>query len=162
VGFSWRCLSRLRLAAQIDWIDWAHAFDTLHISLNNGSGPGVVGGLPAALKDNSPLNWSDEFVYRVGLEYTVTDNLALRLGYCYGNSPVPGTTLTPLTAAITEQTLTAGAGYHWGRYHVDVAYQYYLPTTQNVGQSSLLSGEYSNSSNRISAQVLALLTGFTF
>jgi long-chain fatty acid transport protein len=162
LGVSWRCLPRLRFSAQIDWIDWAHTFDTLHILLSNGSGPGVANGLPSALKDNSPLNWSSEFVYRIGWEYTVTDNLALRLGYCYGNSPVPSATLTPLTAAITEQTLTAGAGYHWGRYHVDLAYQYYLPTTQNVGQSGLLTGEYSNSSNHISAQVLALLTGFTF
>jgi long-chain fatty acid transport protein len=161
-GFSWHCLPRLRLSAQIDWTDWAHAFDTLHISLNNGSGPGVTGGLPSSLKDNVPLHWSDEFVYRVGWEYTVTDNLALRLGYCYGNSPVPNSTLTPLTAAIAEHTLTAGAGYHWGSYQVDLAYQYYLPATQNVGQSGLLSGEYSNSSTHFSAQVLAVMTGFTF
>ena len=133
-----------------------------HISLSNGSGRGVAGGLPPAIKDNSPLNWSSEFVYRAGLEYAVTENFSLRLGYCYGNSPVPGNTLTPLTAAITEHTLTAGAGYHWGRYHADVAYQYYLPAIQNTGQSSLLSGEYSNSSTRISAQVLAFMIGYTF
>jgi long-chain fatty acid transport protein len=161
-GVSWRFLPRLRMSAQVDWIDWAHAFDTLHISMSNGSNPGVNGVLGPSFRDNVPLNWSSEFVYRVGWEYDVTDNLALRLGYAYGQSPVPDSTLTPLTAAITEHTFTAGAGYHWGRYRFDIAYQYYIPATQNVGQSGLLSGEYSNSSTTFSAHVLAIMTGFTF
>ncbi len=150
------------MSAQVDWIDWAHAFDTLHISMSNGSNPGVNGVLGPGFRDNVPLNWSSEFVYRVGWEYAVTDNLALRLGYAYGQSPVPDSTLTPMTAAITEHTFTAGAGYRWGRYSFDIAYQYYIPATQNVGQSGLLSGEYSNSSTTFSAHVLAIMTGFTF
>jgi long-chain fatty acid transport protein len=161
-GVSWGFLPKFRVSAQVDWIDWAHAFDTLHISMSNGSNSGVNGVLGASFRDNVPLNWSSEFVYRVGFEYDVTENLSLRLGYCYGSSPVPDATLTPMTAAITEHTITCGAGYHWGRYKVDIAYQYYLPATQNVGQSGLLSGEYSNSSTTMSAHVVALTMGVTF
>ncbi len=161
-GFSWRLLPRLRMSAQVDWIDWAHSFDTLHISLSHGNNPGVDGVLGPSFRDNIPLNWSSEFVYRVGWEYAVTDNLDLRIGYCYGASPVPDSTLTPVTAAITEHTLTAGAGYRWGRYRFDIAYQYFIPANQSVGQSGLLSGEYSNSSTTFSAHVLAIMTGFTF
>ena len=161
-GVSWRFLSQLRASAQVDWIDWADSFDTLHISMSNGNNSIVNSVLGSGFKDNVPLNWSSEFVYRVGLEYDVTENLALRIGYCYGQNPVPGSTLTPMTAAITENTITAGVGYHWGRYKVEVAYQYYIPVTQNVGQSGLLSGEYSNSSTTVSAHVLAITTGFTF
>jgi len=164
VGVSWGFLPKFRISAQVDWIDWAHAFDTLHIGMSNGNNPNLYGPgtLGASFRDNFPLNWSSEFVYRVGLEYDVTENLSLRLGYCYGSSPVPDATLTPMTAAITEHTITAGAGYHWGRYKVELAYQYYLPATQNIGQSGLLSGEYSNSSTTVSAHVVALTTGFTF
>lgn len=162
VGFSWGFRPKFRLSAQVDWIDWAHAFDTLHISMSNGNNSAVNHDLGSSFRDNFPLNWSSEFVYRIGLEYDVTENLSLRLGYCYGSSPVPDATLTPMTAAITEHTITCGAGYHWGRYKVEIAYQYYLPATQNVGQSGLLSGEYSNSSTTISAHVVALTTGFTF
>jgi long-chain fatty acid transport protein len=162
VGVSWQFLPKFRVSAQVDWIDWADAFDTLHISMSNGSNPGVNGALGTSFRDNVSLNWSSEFVYRIGLEYDVTENLALRIGYCYEQSPVPDSTLTPMTAAITEHTITAGVGYHWSRYKIEVAYQYYLPATQNVGQSGLLFGEYSNSSTTVSAHVLAITTGFTF
>jgi long-chain fatty acid transport protein len=163
VGVSWRFVPKFRASAQVDWIDWADAFDTLHISMSNGSNAGVNGVLgSSSFHDSVPLNWSSEFVYRIGLEYDVTENLALRIGYCYGQSPVPDSTLTPMTAAIMEHTITAGVGYHWSRYKIEVAYQYYLPATQNVGQSGLLSGEYSNSSTTVSAHVLAITTGFTF
>ena len=162
VGVSWRFLPRLRMSAQMDWIDWADAFNTLHISMSHGSNAGVNGVLGTSFKDNFPLNWSSEFVYRVGWEYAITDDLDLRLGYCYGNSPAPDSTLTPMTGAITEHTITAGAGYRWGRYRFDVAYQYYIPATQNVGQSGLLSGEYSNSSTTISAHVVAVMMGVAF
>jgi long-chain fatty acid transport protein len=162
VGVSWGFLPKFRVSAQVDWIDWADAFDTLHISMSNGSNPGVNRALGSSFRDNVPLNWSSEFVYRAGLEYDVTENLALRIGYSYGQSPVPDSTLTPMTAAITEHVITAGVGYHWSRYKVEIAYQYYIPATQNVGQSGLLSGEYSNSSTTVSAHVFALTTGFTF
>jgi long-chain fatty acid transport protein len=163
VGVSWRFLSQFRASAQVDWIDWADAFDTLHIGMNNGNNSTVNSVLgTSSFRDNFPLNWSSEFVYRIGLEYDVTENLALRIGYCYGQSPVPDSTLTPMTAAITENTITAGVGYHWSRYKIEIAYQYYLPATQNVGQSGLLSGEYSNSSTTVSAHVLAITTAFTF
>lgn len=161
-GFSWQFLPKLRAAAEVDWIDWAHAFDTLHISMSNGSNPALYNSLGRSFNDSVPLNWSSEFVYRAGFEYDVTPNLALRIGYCYGRSPVPGSTATPMTAAITAHTLTAGIGYHWSRYKVEIAYQYYIPATANVGQSGLLSGEYSNSSTTVSAHVMAITTGFTF
>jgi len=86
----------------------------------------------------------------------------LRAGYCYGNSPVPTSTLTPMTAAIMEHTFTTGIGYRWKQFQIDFAYQYDLPVTQNIGTSSLLSGEYSNSSVKVSAQTFALTTTMRF
>ena len=162
VGVSWRFLSKFRASAQVDWIDWAHAFNTLNISMSNGNNAGVNAALGSSFHDKFPLNWSSEFVYRAGLEYDVTDNLALRIGYAYGQNPVPDATVTPMTAAITENIFTAGVGYHWSHFKVDLAYQYYIPATANVGQSQLLSGEYSNSSTTVSGHVFALTTGFTF
>jgi long-chain fatty acid transport protein len=161
-GGSWKFYPQWRLALQVDWIDWADAFHTLPVSLSDGSSAGVNGALGSTFKDSVPLNWKDEFVYRGGVEYDLTKNLALRAGYCYGSSPVPDTTLTPLTAAIMENTLTMGIGYHWRRFQFDLAYQYDLPASQHVGTSGLRSGEYSNSSTEVSMHVLALTTSFKF
>lgn len=162
-GVSWGFQPKWRLALQLDWIDWHNAFKQLPVHLTDGTSAavnGVVGS--SSLNDSIPLHWSDEFVYRGGLEYEVLKNLYLRGGYCYGGSPVPAQTLTPLTAVIVQHTFTAGIGYHWKRYQLDLAYQYDLPVTRNVGTSGLLSGEYSNSSTSVSIHWLALTFGATF
>jgi long-chain fatty acid transport protein len=161
-GVSWKFQPQWRLALQMDWIDWADAFHDLPLSFSNGTSPGVNAALGSSFNESIPLNWKSEFVYRAGVEYNATENLVLRVGYCYGNSPVPSATLTPLTAAIMQQTITTGIGYHWDRYSIDAAYQYYFPTTQNIGTSGLLSGEYSNSSIQVGAHTFALTTTVRF
>jgi long-chain fatty acid transport protein len=164
LGGSWKFLPKWRLAAEVDWIDWADAFDSLPVKLTDGTG--ATGSQPSpagpAINDNIPLNWKSEFVYRAGLEYEVAKNLFLRAGYSYGNSPVPDSTLTPMTAAIMENTITAGVGYQWHDWSLDLAYQCDLPATQHVGTSDLRDGEYSNSSTRVSIQWLALTVGVKF
>jgi long-chain fatty acid transport protein len=162
-GLSWGFAPQWRMALQVDWIDWRNAFRQLPVNLSDGTSAGVNAATGSStIQDNVPLNWRDEFVYRGGLEYEVVQNLFLRAGYSYGASPVPDQTLTPLTAAITENTFTAGIGYHWHRYQFDLGYQYDLPVTQHVGTSGLLSGEYSNSSTSLSMHWLSLTVGATF
>jgi long-chain fatty acid transport protein len=155
-GVSWKFQPQWRLALQVDWIDWSDAFHNLPMTFRNGSNPAVNADLGSSFSDSVPLDWQSEFVYRAGVEYNVTKSLTLRAGYSYGNSPVPNTTLTPLTAAIMQSTLTAGIGYGWKQFQVDLAYQYDLPVTQTIETSDLRSGEYSNSSIKVSAQEIAL------
>jgi hypothetical protein len=71
---------------------------------------------------------------------------------------VPDDTLTPLTAAIPESTLTAGAGYRWRWLEVDLAYEWDIPITRHVGTSALLDGEYSGSTVTAGIQWLGLTT----
>ncbi|HEY4415395.1 MAG TPA: TonB-dependent receptor [Verrucomicrobiae bacterium] len=162
LGLSWKFHPQWRLALQVDWINWSDSFETLPVSLSHGNNATVNSVLGSSFKDNVPLNWRDEFVYRAGLEYAVTKNLALRAGYSYGQSPVPDSTLTPMTAAIMEHTLTAGIGYRWSRYEVDLGYQYDLPVTRNVGASGLRAGEYSDSSLTVGVQTLAITARMQF
>jgi len=162
LGTSWKFHPQWRLALQVDWLNWAHAFKSLPVAMSNGSNPGVNGALGANFSDSVPMNWRDQFVYRAGLAYDVTENLSLRAGYCYGQAPVPDSTLSPMTAAIMEHTLTAGMGYRWKNYAIDFAYQYDLPTDRNVGTSSLLSAEYSNSSTGVQIHWFSLTTSVRF
>ncbi len=162
-GVEWQALARLRLVGGIDWVNWDSAFDQLAIELKNGSNPAINGVVGAdSLTDIAPLHWRDQFVYRAGAEFAIVDQLVARVGYSYGRSPVPNETLTPLTGAIFEQAVAAGLGYRWGRYHVDVAWQWRLPTEQRVGKSDLLAGEYSRSALRVQAHVFQLTTGVEF
>jgi hypothetical protein len=78
------------------------------------------------------------------------------------NNPVPGSTLSPLTAAIMANQLTTGVGYRTGRYRFDLGYAYNLTGQGNVQQSSLLAGEYNNSIVRLGTQALTLSTSIQF
>jgi long-chain fatty acid transport protein len=160
LGSSWRFLPKWRAAAEIDWIDWSGSFHTLPVKMSNGTG--AVGATLGNFQDNIPLNWKSEFVYRVGVEYSVLDNLALRLGFCRGNNPVPDSTLNPMTAAIMENTITAGIGYRWRMCQFDLAYQCDLPDRQHVSTSDLLAGEYSESNTKVYINWFALTMRVNF
>ena len=145
-GVSWRVQPRLRLAFQLDWLGWSDAFDKLRIKLTQGNNAdlnALVGSNSA--EDFVPLGWQDRFVYRTGVEYSVNGNVRLRAGYSYGKSPVPDETLTPLTAAILEHSVSTGVGWESGRYQFNLGYQYDLPIERKIGASQLRSGEYSHS-----------------
>jgi long-subunit fatty acid transport protein len=145
-GVAWKPQERWQLGFQVDWINWSDAFDTLKVKLRHGNN-GDLNGLTGSpnIDDSIPLGWEDRFVFRWGAEYALSESWWLRGGYSYGRSPVPDETLSPLTAAISEHTLSAGVGFRRGRYRVDLGYQYDLPATQRVGTSDLRSGEYSGS-----------------
>ena len=154
---------RAMLSLESDFVDWRHAFRELPVVLTNGSNAdlnGLAG--TSTLKDAVPLNWRSQEFYRAGLELPVTESANLRGGYAYSNDPVPSATLTPLTAAITQQFLTAGFGYRHKRIGVDLAYEAGLPQTAHVGHSQLRSGEYDDSRVDLMLQSVSLTTSFSF
>ncbi len=156
-GLTWQPRPGLTLAGQFDWIHWSGAFTSLPVRLTSGDNAdlnGLVGS--SRLNDNIPLRWGDQYVGRFGVEQAFGPHWTVRAGYAYGNNPVPADTLTPLTAAITEHLLTAGAGYKVGRWRFDAAYQWEVPATARVGRSDLAAGEYSNSVTSVTIQWVSL------
>ncbi len=162
-GLSWQPHARWRFSGQVDWVNWSDAFDRLPVKLSNGNNADFNALLGSdSAKDYVPLSWRDQIVYRVGAEFAVTEKFRLRGGYSYAKSPVPDKTLTPLTAVITEHTVTTGFGYEQGRYKFDLAYQWDLPAEQRVGNSGLRAGEYSNSATKIGIHWVGITTGVRF
>ena len=146
------------------WIDWSSSFDTLEVRLkdtNNELYRALLAG-GKDLNDDVPLDWKDQWVPRIGVEYKLDDHFAVRAGYRYSRSPVPSETLTPLTAAISEHLVSAGVGYKTGRFSADLAYQWHIPNTQHVGESRLLSGEYNDSDIKVSIHTVGVTLGMEF
>jgi long-chain fatty acid transport protein len=162
-GAAWRAGARWNFLAQVDWINWSDSFDALDIRLANGDNADINGFLGTDRADDVvPLGWRDRFVFRGGVEFMATDAVTLRGGYAYGESPVPTATLTPMSAAILEHTVTAGAEWRRGRWTLGAAYQYSFPSTANVGASGLVSGEYSGSRTEVQAHWFGLTAGLRF
>jgi long-chain fatty acid transport protein len=162
-GIAWKFLPGWEASTEIDWTNWSDAFDTLPIKLTNGSNRQINALVGSnSIQDNILLHWKDRFTYRIGIERAITPSIFLRAGYSYCESPVPSDTLTPLTAAIPESTLSAGAGYRWRSLEVDLAYQWDIAATRHVGTSALLDGEYSGSTVSAGIQWLGLTTFMGF
>ncbi|RLJ70377.1 long-chain fatty acid transport protein [Hydrogenivirga caldilitoris] len=118
-------LNGLKVGLDVRWINWKDA---------DGYGD---------------FKWDDQWVYALGAEYRPISNLALRIGYNYGKSPIDGGSknltrpsspnIPNLNApfseydiawfnligfpAITEQHLTLGVGYEFSKtFGIDVSY----------------------------------------
>jgi len=162
-GISWETRRHARISLQGGWVDWSGAFDQLPVNLTNGSNTDINGFLGStSLADTIPLRWRNQATIGGGVEVPVAEAFRLRAGYSYATNPVPSSTLTPMTAAILQNTLGTGVGYNHGRFRYDVAYQVQLPATQHVGQSGLLAGEYDDSRVHVMVQSLTLTTGIRF
>ena len=160
---AWHLNPRWTLAFQTDWVNWSNAFVNLPVTLTNGTNTTIntVAG-SSTLVDGVPLNWRDQYSFHGGVERMLTESTSLRFGYEHANSPVPNGTLTPLTAAIMTNQLSAGFAYHRGRSRFDFAYTFDPIAQQQVAQSNLLFTEYNNSTDRVGLQSLTLGYSFQF
>jgi long-chain fatty acid transport protein len=162
-GVNWRVDGRWRFGLQSNWVNWKEAFNTLPVTLTNGTNLAVNGLLNStSLTDRVPVLWKDQISFRGGVERLLTENVSIRGGYAHSNNPVPASTLSPLTAAIMTDQLSTGVGYGHGRWRFDLAYAVNPLARESVQQSALLSGEYSNSIVHIATQMLTLNSSFQF
>ncbi len=158
---AWQARPGWLFAFQCDWIHWHNSFVNLPVALTNGTNAtlnSLVGG--TSLNDGVPLEWKDQYVFHFGAEHRLTENLSFRAGFSHTNSPVPDSTLTPMTAAIFTNQISTGFTCTRGRVHYEAAYSFGPESTQSVGQSALLSGEYNNSTVKVGTQAIRL--GLTY
>jgi len=119
LGAAVRPVAGLLLALDGQWINW---------SATNGKDQ------PKFTKDAPPagqgwnMNWSDQFVVKLGAEYQVPALKALkvRAGYNYGKAPLDKDRGFENIAfpAIAEHHFTVGAGYDLGKLAVNAAFMY--------------------------------------
>ncbi len=162
-GGEWQVRPQLRVSLQGDWIDWGGAFRQLPVKLAGGTNPVInsVAG-SSSLRDEVPLGWHSQGGLRTGAEHPIGEHWAVRGGYSFQSDPVPSATLTPLTAAVFQNAIGAGAGWKHGRMIVDAAYQAQLPRSREVGTSSLRAGEYNDTKLSVAMQSVTVTTRLAF
>ncbi len=163
LGGEWQAGPLLRGYVQGDWTGWKGAFQQLPVKLSGGINSvinSVVGS--SSLRDEIPLHWRSQAGARFGAERLFGPRWTLRGGYSFQSDPVPDATLTPLTAAVFQHALGAGAGWKHGRMIFDAAYQAQLPRSRAVGTSSLKAGEYSNTHLQVDMQSVTVTTRIAF
>jgi long-chain fatty acid transport protein len=121
-------LDRLTVNADADWTFW-HSFSSLPIDLRDNN--------PALPDTNAAKNWNDVCALRLGAEYRVIDPLALRVGFVYDPTPVPGGTVGPELPDSTRLNYMVGAGYKIGPWTIDGAFMYIDKKDRTVSNTRL-------------------------
>ncbi len=156
-----------RISADVIWFDWAHAFNNVDIVLYNPTNPAVqpiLAGIGESLpvRQVLPLNWTNTVSMRLGYENDFTDLDTFRCGYVYHSSPSPDSTLNPYLDGILEHTFSLGYSRRLSRATFNVAYQYYFGDTRHVDTSSIIGGQFDDSTMKAQAHfaMLSLLVPF--
>ena len=102
IGLGLKPIKDLLIGFDVEWIRWSET--------NGQNLPKYKSNASSAMAWN--LNWSDQFVYKVGVQYTVIPMLVLRAGYNYGKMPLDSNRAFENIAfpAISEHHFTAGIG----------------------------------------------------
>ena len=111
VGYAYRPSEKLKLEADVEWVNW----DALNTPKFRSPNP-AYNNVPVA------FNWEDSIGCKFGAEYLLTQHWVLRTGYAYFSNSVPTSTFSPFMPDSDLHTLTAGFGYSTPRWGIDLAY----------------------------------------
>ena len=99
VGVSYQLSADTVLAFDINRTYWS-AYKNLDVQFNNGAGLSL-----------NPRNYNDANIFRFGAQHKMNDDLTLRAGVYFDNSPIGDGYYTPETARADSMGITAGASY---------------------------------------------------
>ncbi|MBU0534443.1 MAG: outer membrane protein transport protein [Candidatus Omnitrophica bacterium] len=128
IGVSYSGFERWLLSGQVDWVNWSR-MDTITQKLDDpvtlwSPVPPPFG--TAIITDEIEVSrdWKDRYIFRIGAEYEVTPEFALRGGYMWDPSPVPAETLDPMMFDVSSNRYFVGASFPVWTMKIDVAYAY--------------------------------------
>lgn len=132
LGIGIRPIKDLSIGFDVQWIRWSET---------NGLN------LPKYATKSSPftmdwnMDWSDQFVYKVGVQYAVHPMVVLRAGYNYGKIPLNSDRAFENIAfpAVSEHHITAGIGINFNKQFTLNIGGMYSPPAKITG-SNLLQG----------------------
>lgn len=150
------------------WTRWSR-FEELKIESDQG-GNGPISGNPLTGPNTDvltyvPENWKNSWAFAVGTSYKYNDQLTLKAGYAFDQTPVQDEFRTARIPDGDRNWLTMGAKYELGGdWTVDAAYGYMFGSKVKIDEENYnsggmpdgtftLEGEYDNSAHVFSASV---------
>ncbi len=146
-GVAFQPLSALTIVADVNWINWS-VYKNIDFTFDQNT--------PYFPDKENPRDWEDSIALRLGAEYLVTEQIALRAGYLFDQSPIPTDSLGPELPTGDRNGITFGAGYQWERFAVDVAYAHLFIEDRTVTETIRDPepfGDYESSANIFGASL---------
>ena len=140
-GLTWRPSEDLSFEAGTVYTAWS-SYRSLNIHTNEYG------------TQYSPKNWRDSWGFNFSGEYKALDWLTLRGGYVYETSPMQDSTCDYMTPSNGRHRITAGVGFNWDQWTLDLAYGYLIIKELNYDKSTaagVLDGKSHNGRSHIGA-----------
>ena len=137
LGIGFKPIKALSIGFDVQWIRWSET--------NGANLPKYTENSSGAQPWN--MDWSDQFVYKVGIQWQVHPMVALRAGYNYGKMPLESTRAFENIAfpAVSEHHITAGIGINFNdHFALNIGGMYSPPakmTGSNMMQQGIMSYE---------------------
>jgi len=141
VGFA-REWGRTLVALDLNWTDWASAFDELQLRLDDGSNPAFAG---QTLRDRFPLDWNDRLSVRIGIQRRLANGRMISAGYNYHPNPARRSAMTPLIPTVLEHTVAVGYSLTRGGWTLACAGQFSGGPPTRIDRSRIVGGEFDDS-----------------
>lgn len=164
-GLGFKASEKISLSADIEWLNWANAFDKMIINLSNGDNQNIntMLGNSGNFQLEFPLNWKNSLVVKLGGEFILSEAFTGRIGYAYGSDPVPDETVFPVFPAIVENHITAGLSYRASSVLVfHGAVETALNKKQTAAIPSTVASEYNGSTSELSTLLFHLSATWLF
>jgi long-chain fatty acid transport protein len=132
-GISFKPMDKLRLALDVNWTNWKK-LDKIPVEFSDTNWTQLMSHpvYKNAFNQTLELNWKDCIQYRVGAEYMLTEQWAVRLGYMRDPSPSPLETMNILLPQIPYNIFTFGAGYQGAKFSVNATLEIIRGQEQTV------------------------------
>lgn len=146
-GVAYSPIPRLEIEANVVWINWSK-FKELRIELPGGSAT------------VAPEDYQNTTTFRLGGEYAINDQAAVRAGFIYDPTPIPDTTQTAQLPDINRFNVTLGGTYKFRDYAASLGLLWVTPGERQTSDAlymPLYKGTYG-----VQAFVTALTLSGTF
>ncbi len=136
-GVSFKPMDKLRLAFDINWTNWKK-LDEIPVEFSDAAWTLLMAHpiYKAAFNQAIELDWKDCLQFRIGAEYMLNKEWAVRLGYMRDPSPAPLETMNILLPQIPYNMFTVGAGYSGAKLSVNAALEILRGAKQTVPLSA--------------------------
>jgi long-chain fatty acid transport protein len=110
IGAYYKVLDNMGIEVDYQWTGWS-VFDQLELEFDD-----------SRLNQVVPEDYHNSNTYRVGVHYDLMDNLQLRAGYIYDETPQPIHSVSPLLPDNSRNDYSVGVGYTMGNMKFDLGY----------------------------------------
>lgn len=128
IGLAIKPIKDLSIGFDVQWIRWSET--------NGKDLPKYTANASYAMPWN--LDWSDQFVYKIGVQYAVHPMVTFRAGYNYGKMPLNSDRAFENIAfpAVSEHHITAGLGINFNKQFTLNIGGMYSPPAKITGSNS--------------------------